>query len=103
MNPEVVLFDRFMTEEKFGWRVAEVCPKALRILDTEDLHCLRYARQKAVMTNVEFNNNLLMNDKCLIIGHLGLGDLFIIDLSKFHFIYLLNLYLRCFIILVIYY
>ncbi len=62
MNPEVVLFDRFMTEEKFGWRVAEVCPKALRILDTEDLHCLRYARQKAVMTNVEFNNNLLMND-----------------------------------------
>lgn len=62
INPDVVLFDRFMTEEKFGWRVAEVCPKALRILDTEDLHCLRYARQKAVLENTEFNTELLMND-----------------------------------------
>jgi hypothetical protein len=33
-----VLFDRFMMEEQFGWRVAENCPNALRILDTEDLH-----------------------------------------------------------------
>jgi hypothetical protein len=40
-----VLFDRFMMEEQFGWRVAEKCPNALRILDTEDLHCLRLARQ----------------------------------------------------------
>ncbi len=62
INPDVVLFDRFMTEEKFGWRVAEVCPNALRILDTEDLHCLRYARQKAVLENTEFNTELLMND-----------------------------------------
>jgi hypothetical protein len=36
-----VLFDRFMIEEQFGWRVAENCPDALRVLDTEDLHCLR--------------------------------------------------------------
>lgn len=47
LNPSVVLFDRFMIEEQFGWRVAENCPDALRILDTEDLHCLRLARQKA--------------------------------------------------------
>lgn len=44
LNPAVVLFDRFMIEEQFGWRVAENCPDALRILDTEDLHCLRLAR-----------------------------------------------------------
>jgi glycosyltransferase involved in cell wall biosynthesis len=62
INPNAVLFDRFMTEEKFGWRVAENCPNALRILDTEDLHCLRYARQKAVMANIDFNNDLLLND-----------------------------------------
>lgn len=48
INPNVVIFDRFMMEEQFGWRVAEVCPEALRILDTEDLHFLRYARQQAV-------------------------------------------------------
>jgi glycosyltransferase involved in cell wall biosynthesis len=46
LKPEAVLFDRFFTEEQFGWRVEQVCPKALRILDTEDLHSLRYARHK---------------------------------------------------------
>ena len=35
LNPAIVLFDRFMTEEQFGWRVAQSCPNALRILDTE--------------------------------------------------------------------
>jgi hypothetical protein len=47
LNPSIVLFDRFMMEEQFGWRVAENCPDALRLLDTADLHCLRLARQKA--------------------------------------------------------
>ncbi len=43
-QPNAVLFDRFMTEEKFGWRVAQICPNAIRILDTEDLHFLRALR-----------------------------------------------------------
>jgi glycosyltransferase involved in cell wall biosynthesis len=43
-NPELVIFDKFITEEQFGWRVAECCPGALRVLDTIDLHCLRTAR-----------------------------------------------------------
>jgi glycosyltransferase involved in cell wall biosynthesis len=47
LNPDVVLFDRFMLEEQFGWRVAQQCPDALRILDTEDLHFLRHARHIA--------------------------------------------------------
>ena len=47
LQPTIVLFDRFMVEEQFGWRVATTCPEALRILDTEDLHCLRKARQLA--------------------------------------------------------
>jgi glycosyltransferase involved in cell wall biosynthesis len=54
LNPTVVLFDRFMIEEQFGWRVAENCPDALRILDTEDLHCLRLARQKAFKAHRDF-------------------------------------------------
>ncbi len=48
LSPDVVLFDRFMTEEQFGWRVMEQCPDALRVLNTEDLHCLRHARHEAV-------------------------------------------------------
>ena len=48
LNPDVVLFDRFIMEEQFGWRVAEYCKNAIRILDTEDLHFLRHARHQAI-------------------------------------------------------
>jgi len=51
LNPAVVMFDRFMAEEQFGWRVAEHCPNAIRMLDTEDLHCLRLARELAHKEN----------------------------------------------------
>ena len=54
LAPTIVLFDRFMIEEQFGWRVAENCPKALRILDTEDLHCLRKTREKAIKKKQDF-------------------------------------------------
>jgi len=51
INPSIVLFDRFMIEEQYGWRVGEQCPNALRILDTEDLHFLRKAREIAYKQN----------------------------------------------------
>ncbi len=47
LQPDMVLFDRFMLEEQFGWRVAQHCPDALRVIDTEDLHSLRQARHQA--------------------------------------------------------
>ena len=53
LNPDAVLFDRFMIEEQYGWRVMENCPNALRILDTEDLHFLRKAREVAFKQNRE--------------------------------------------------
>jgi len=62
INPDIVLFDRFMTEEQFGWRVANVCPNSLRILDTEDLHFLRQARHKAFKEKKEFNQTYLFSD-----------------------------------------
>ncbi len=62
LNPEIVLFDRFMMEEQFGWRVSENCPNAIRILDTEDLHCLRLARQNAWKSKVEFQTEMLFSD-----------------------------------------
>ncbi|MGC1631852.1 MAG: glycosyltransferase family 4 protein [Gelidibacter sp.] len=61
-DPKVVLFDRFMTEEQFGWRVAEHCPKALRLLDTEDLHSLRKGRHQAFKDGNYFSNAYLFND-----------------------------------------
>jgi glycosyltransferase involved in cell wall biosynthesis len=62
LNPSIVLFDRFITEEQFGWRISENCPNAMRILDTEDLHCLRNARHLALKENRNFEYKDLFSD-----------------------------------------
>ncbi len=59
LNPNIVVYDRFMIEEQYGWRVQQHCPNCLRILDTEDLHFLRYARQQALKRNAAID---LVND-----------------------------------------
>ena len=48
INPDYVVFDRFMTEEQYGWRVRQSCPAAMTILDTEDCHFLRITRAKYI-------------------------------------------------------
>ncbi|WP_333780758.1 glycosyltransferase [Tenacibaculum pacificus] len=60
LNPTIVLFDRFMMEEQFGWRVAENCPNALRILDTEDLHFLRKTRHQQLKKGQNFSTDALL-------------------------------------------
>ena len=62
LNPDVVLFDRYVTEEQFGWRVSENCPNAVKIIDTEDLHFLREARRKAYVEKREIANKDYLND-----------------------------------------
>ncbi|WP_339464293.1 MULTISPECIES: glycosyltransferase [unclassified Pseudomonas] len=46
LRPDIVLFDQFMMEEQFGWRVEKYCPDALRVLETSDLQSLRHARHQ---------------------------------------------------------
>ncbi|MBD1588490.1 glycosyltransferase [Pseudomonas typographi] len=46
LQPDLVVFDRFLIEEQFGWRVQQHCPQAVRVLETSDLHSLRQARQQ---------------------------------------------------------
>lgn len=62
LNPDYVMFDRFMMEEQFGWRVEQECPNALRILDTEDLQSLRFARQIALKENRSVNRSDFSSD-----------------------------------------
>lgn len=62
LNPTIVLFDRFMMEEQFGWRVADNCPNALRILDSEDLHFLREARLQCYKKNINCETKHLQNE-----------------------------------------
>ncbi len=59
INPNIVLYDRYISEEQYGWRVYENCRHALTILDTEDLHFLRYARQQSIKSGKDIN---LIND-----------------------------------------
>lgn len=53
MRPDVAIFDRFTSEEKFGWQIREQCPDCLRILDTIDLHFVRHARGRAHQAGVK--------------------------------------------------
>lgn len=48
LQPDIVFYDRFMLEEQFSWRVRESVPKAMHVLDTEDLHSLRHLRQDII-------------------------------------------------------
>jgi len=60
--PDVVIFDRFITEEQFGWRVRECCPNAMTLLDTIDVHFLRLARQESVKKEQPLDRTLLLSD-----------------------------------------
>lgn len=61
LDPDLVVFDRYMTEEQFGWRVAEHCPDCIRILDTEDLHFLRNLRQQCYKKDLPLTQALILN------------------------------------------
>ncbi len=56
LMPDIVLFDRFMIEEQFGWRIIKSCHNAIKILDTEDLHFLRKAREEAHKKGIKAEN-----------------------------------------------
>ncbi len=86
LAPAIVMFDRYMTEEQYGWRVRQECPSALTILDTEDLHCLRHARQQSVKKLGDANDAelygeiakreiaaILRSDLSLIISEVEIG------------------------------
>ncbi len=64
LAPDVVIFDRFMIEEQFGWRVETACPQSLRVLDTSDLHCLREARQTQLKKggNLDLYNEIALRE-----------------------------------------
>ncbi len=102
LQPSAVMFDRFMMEEQFGWRVSEQCPQALRILDTEDLFSLRNARhqaykQKRMITDDDLLTSdmarrevasIFRSDISLMISHVEvelLQRLFKVDVSLIHY------------------
>ncbi|MCM2680657.1 glycosyltransferase [Echinimonas agarilytica] len=65
LKPDAVMFDRFMMEEQFGWRVAKHCPSAVRILDMEDVHSLRQARHQAIKQGIAIEQSNLHTDEAI--------------------------------------
>lgn len=63
LQPDWVMYDRFMIEEQFGWRVTTQCPQARTLLDTEDLHFLRYARQEHLKKGEGVLEDYLYSDR----------------------------------------
>ncbi len=63
LNPRIVVFDRFIVEEQYGWRVSRMCPNAVRVLNTEDLHSLRKSRQKAVLQDREHTTGDILGEE----------------------------------------
>ncbi|MFJ2484653.1 glycosyltransferase [Pseudomonas sp. NPDC087639] len=57
LAPDIVLFDQFMMEEQFGWRVEKHCPEALRVLETSDLQSLRHARHQRLKDRLKANSD----------------------------------------------
>ena len=62
ISPEIVMYDRYISEEQFGWRVSKICPEAMTILDTEDLHFLRKAREIAFKKSGNLDDVDLISD-----------------------------------------
>lgn len=88
LNPDVVFFDRFMMEEQFGWRVANVVPGALRLLNTEDLHSLRKSREEAYKNNERWTPEYWMNH---VVTRREVAAIYRCDLSFIISAYELNL------------
>ncbi|KAG7388567.1 hypothetical protein PHYPSEUDO_012204 [Phytophthora pseudosyringae] len=57
--PQLVVFDRFIAEEMYGWQAKKYAPEALRVLDLQDVHFIRRAREFAVVKQgVNFKDTL---------------------------------------------
>ncbi|WP_296257425.1 MULTISPECIES: glycosyltransferase family 4 protein [unclassified Pseudomonas] len=57
LRPDVVLFDQFLMEEQFGWRVEKHVPQALRVLESCDLQSLRHTRHHLLKELLKAGND----------------------------------------------
>src|SRR5690606_152398 len=85
--PDIVVYDRFITEEQFSWRVKQLFPNIVSVLDTEDLHFVRRARTTAFKTNTDVNYDT--QDCYRELSSIYRSDLSII-ISKFEYNLLIN-------------
>ena len=69
--PDVVVYDRFYIEEQYSWQVRELFPKCRHVIDTQDLHSLRLARQKDLNFGKDPLDTLLNIEESLTLRELS--------------------------------
>ncbi|MDD1966493.1 glycosyltransferase family 4 protein [Pseudomonas putida] len=62
LQPDVVLFDQYVMQEQFGWRVETHCPNAVRVLETSDLQSMRHTRHQLVKDLLQGKPDAELND-----------------------------------------
>ena len=77
-NPNLVVFDRFLQEEKWGWIFDTHLPSCIKITDTSDFYSLRSSREKALLLNRPWVIEDLIQDSHL---YRELSSLYKSDLS----------------------
>lgn len=68
VGPDLVLFDRFVMEEQFGWKVREFFPDVPTVIDTQDLHFLRRNREELHRKRDEYLGDELLDSANLLQG-----------------------------------
>lgn len=51
IEPSLIIYDRFVMEEQFGWKMREFFPNIAQLIDTQDLHSIRRARERMLKKN----------------------------------------------------
>lgn len=79
LAPHIVIFDRFLCFEQFAWRIKQTCPKAMLVLDAEDLHFLRKARHEMQKGSNELfmssNEISTMSNRATLLNDVALREL----------------------------
>jgi glycosyltransferase involved in cell wall biosynthesis len=68
LSPAIVMFDRFFLEEQYGPHVYDACPNALILMETQDLHFVRRARdgvKGAYLTTSELPRDFYRTESAL--------------------------------------
>lgn len=83
IKPDIVIFDRFLSFEQYASRVKTENPEALLVLDAEDLHFLRLARQQLNKTKFLNQTNYQSSDSVLNVEnrHLLYNDIFVREMA----------------------
>lgn len=88
LQPDVVLFDQFLMEEQFGWRVEKYAPNALRVLETCDLQSLRHARHQllkdVIKVGEDCSDALLAEPDAEMFKRMAVSDLAQREIASFY-------------------